>query len=104
MHLVKKVAEHNGSPIQIRDYLVPSASNNVAALLFGHRLDYDDPKRRWLDEALQEMMALTVRSTTFIDGRPTWMKKIAYLFPSPWPRVRAVERALLQLSQYTKYV
>ncbi|XP_035232455.1 cytochrome P450 2J5-like isoform X1 [Stegodyphus dumicola] len=43
-----------GKPTEVGSNLTSSASSNIAALLFGKRLKYDDPKRVMLNSCLQE--------------------------------------------------
>uniref|UniRef100_V5HAM1 Putative cytochrome p450 2g1 n=1 Tax=Ixodes ricinus TaxID=34613 RepID=V5HAM1_IXORI len=44
LYLTEKIADTKGSPISIQEYLVPSMSNNISALVFGSRYLFDDPK------------------------------------------------------------
>lgn len=51
-YLTKQLESHNGEPIRVRNYLQPSASNVVLAVLLGERFDYDHPTRKMLDKSL----------------------------------------------------
>ncbi|XP_055938576.1 cytochrome P450 18a1-like [Argiope bruennichi] len=50
-------AKFNGQPMKVRTVLSPSMSNNIASLVFGKRLKYDDPVRKMLDRTLTESAA-----------------------------------------------
>ncbi|GBN74188.1 Cytochrome P450 18a1 [Araneus ventricosus] len=52
--LLDHLAKSNGQPIKVRPVLSPSMSNNIACLVFGKRLKYDDPDRMMLDRVLSE--------------------------------------------------
>ncbi|KAF8792511.1 Cytochrome P450 2U1 like protein [Argiope bruennichi] len=52
--LLDHLAKYNGEPMQLRPVLSPSMSNNIASLMYGKRLKYDDPVRMMLDKALIE--------------------------------------------------
>ncbi|XP_054711043.1 uncharacterized protein LOC129220640 [Uloborus diversus] len=43
-----------GQPIDLKEPLTPSMSNNIASLVFGARNEYKDPERIQFDEALDE--------------------------------------------------
>lgn len=55
-YLIRKISDVKGRPIPAEQYLLPSVSNNVSALVFGHRYDFDDPKRKMLDGILDTGM------------------------------------------------
>ncbi|XP_040070115.1 cytochrome P450 2J4 [Ixodes scapularis] len=56
VYLVERISKVKGSPIPVKQYLLPSLSNNVTALVFGQRYDFDDPRRKMLDEILDTGM------------------------------------------------
>ncbi|CAN7975270.1 unnamed protein product, partial [Ixodes persulcatus] len=56
VYLAEKISEVRGCPIPIEKYLLPSLSNNVTALVFGQRYDFDDPRRNMLDDILDTGM------------------------------------------------
>ena len=51
-HLFDVIDKSQDEPIHVRKVLAPSVSNNVAGLVFGHRFDYDHPRRLFLDDLL----------------------------------------------------
>ncbi|XP_013776427.1 cytochrome P450 2J6-like [Limulus polyphemus] len=54
--ILEQLAACKGKPEDLRRLLVPSVSNNISALVFGRRFDYNDPKRQFLDERLREAL------------------------------------------------
>ncbi|GFY37620.1 cytochrome P450 2J2 [Trichonephila inaurata madagascariensis] len=53
-HFLEVLKNKNGQPIDVKDPLSPSMSNNICALVFGKRYEYDDPDRKLLDKNLDE--------------------------------------------------
>ena len=74
-HLIAHINQTEGKPIDIHSLLVPSMSNNICQLVFGHRLDYNEPKRRSLDTYLEEesprFSQIGLLATT-----PNWFSKL----------------------------
>ncbi|GBO17119.1 Cytochrome P450 2C23, partial [Araneus ventricosus] len=62
--LLDHLSKSNGQPIKVQPVLAPSMSNNIASLVFGKRLKYDDPTRKMLDRSLNESAAAA--------GQVTW--------------------------------
>ncbi|KAF8786756.1 Cytochrome P450 18a1 like protein [Argiope bruennichi] len=60
-HFVKVLKSHSGQPIDVKKPLSPSMSNNISALVFGKRYDYDNPDRQFLDENLEKRTNSSVR-------------------------------------------
>ncbi|XP_077520116.1 uncharacterized protein LOC144129934 [Amblyomma americanum] len=54
-YLVKKIAEHRGAPSVVLELLVPSASNNISAIIFGARYPFEDSRRKFLDDRLKRL-------------------------------------------------
>ncbi|GFU51123.1 cytochrome P450 2J2 [Trichonephila clavipes] len=53
-HFLEVLKNKNGQPIDVKEPLSPSMSNNICALIFGKRYEYDDPDRQLLDKNLDE--------------------------------------------------
>ncbi|CAG2110465.1 unnamed protein product, partial [Medioppia subpectinata] len=51
-YLIKLIDETNGQGFNFHKLLVPSMSNNISHLVFGHRMDFNDPKRIIFDDLL----------------------------------------------------
>ncbi|CAN7986558.1 unnamed protein product [Ixodes hexagonus] len=97
-HLVERLAETNGSAILIQEYLTPSTYNNVAALVFGSRYDFEDPRRKAMVENLEEFTK-AIGSGTLIDFFPGWIKAI--IMTLPFMRVVAIKNVVRNLSELT---
>ncbi|CAN7942030.1 unnamed protein product, partial [Ixodes hexagonus] len=80
LYLSEKIAESKCSPITIEDYLLPSMSNNITALVFGIRYPFDDPRRKFLDEQLARAVRL-ISSTTLLNFFPGWLNVLALRIP-----------------------
>lgn len=51
-YIVEKIAEAKGAAILPDEFVLPSVSNNITALVMGARYDFDDPRRALLDALL----------------------------------------------------
>ncbi|CAG2181418.1 unnamed protein product, partial [Oppiella nova] len=76
--LIKHVDEANGRPFNIHKCLTPSISNNICHLVFGHRFDYDDPKRVAFDLMLETISKKSIITTAFLSAAPLWLTKRMY--------------------------
>jgi hypothetical protein len=76
-YLIKHIDETTGEPMNIHDVLTPSISNNICHLVFGHRLDFNEPKRqamdRMLDEASKVLSVIGVLMMT-----PLWLSRLMF--------------------------
>ena len=76
-YLIKHIDETSGEPMNIHDVLTPSISNNICHLVFGHRLDFNEPKRqtmdRMLDEASKVLSVIGVLMMT-----PLWLSRLMF--------------------------
>ncbi|CAG2112543.1 unnamed protein product, partial [Medioppia subpectinata] len=57
-HFTKLIDETDGQGFNFHKLLVPSMSNNISHLVFGHRMDFNDPKRIVFDELLDSASTL----------------------------------------------
>ncbi|CAN7995188.1 unnamed protein product, partial [Ixodes hexagonus] len=80
-YLVDEISAAKGRPIDFENYIYPSVSNNITALVFGTRYPYDDPRRRYLDEHMNRYSHL-MHNGYIIGYLPSWLQRIATLFPS----------------------
>ncbi|CAL1262445.1 unnamed protein product [Larinioides sclopetarius] len=53
--LLERIASKEGKPVNHSYLLAPSMSNNIASLVFGKRLKYDDPERERLDHLVRDI-------------------------------------------------
>lgn len=80
-YLVEKIAETKGRAIDAQEFLTPSVSNNITALVFGRRYPYDDASRKYMDDRLERV--IKVLSTGSIVGiMPAWVFSILVRIPS----------------------
>ncbi|CAL1272925.1 unnamed protein product, partial [Larinioides sclopetarius] len=76
-HFVKVLKSHNGQPTDVKKPLSPSMSNNISALVFGKRYDYDNPDRQLLDETLDETNEFV--SQISLDFLFPWIRYIPFV-------------------------
>ncbi|KAM7281846.1 cytochrome P450 2J4 [Ixodes scapularis] len=95
-YLAEKIAETNGRPILVEQYLLPSVSNNASALVFGHRYEFDDPKRKMLDGILGESMRCLAAGAliTFV---PRGLRTLSTLY---FTRFGALKELVGKLKQF----
>ncbi|GBO01449.1 Cytochrome P450 2J2 [Araneus ventricosus] len=55
LELLERISEQEGKPVKHAYILAPSMSNNIASLVFGKRLKFDDPQRERLDHLVREL-------------------------------------------------
>ncbi|GFT82457.1 cytochrome P450 2G1 [Nephila pilipes] len=55
LELLQRMSENVEKPTKLSYLLAPSMSNNIASLVFGNRLKYDDPQRQRLDQLLRKV-------------------------------------------------
>ncbi|CAN7995232.1 unnamed protein product [Ixodes hexagonus] len=92
--LVDAISRTAGKALNVQEYVLPSMSNNVAALVFGSGLAYDDPRRKRLDRILSEAVA-ALAAGSFVTVLPPLLNKIAVRLP--FTRLGTIRRTLRQL-------
>ncbi|KAH6919886.1 hypothetical protein HPB50_029127 [Hyalomma asiaticum] len=97
--LVEKIAEAKGAPIAIQEYIFPSTSNNIAALVYGSRYPFEHPRRRYLDELLSELFK-AIRAGTLVEFLPSFVRKAITWLPST--RRTIIKSKLMEFVEYTK--
>ncbi|CAG2169763.1 unnamed protein product [Oppiella nova] len=76
-YLTKLIDETNGEPMNIHEVLVPSMSNNICHLVFGHRMDFNEPKRQIFDKQLDQASSrLSVIGVLAMS--PIWFSKLFF--------------------------
>ncbi|XP_055940829.1 cytochrome P450 2J2-like [Argiope bruennichi] len=73
-HFIAVLRSHNGEPLDVKQPLSPSISNNICALIFGKRYEYDHPERQFLDKNVEQ--EFEAASQTSLDTLFPWMQKI----------------------------
>lgn len=77
--LVEKIADTKEAPVMLGTYATPSMSNNITAIVFGRRLQFDDPERKFLDEKLTELL-VGLTSGPLLNFLPTFINDITAKF------------------------
>ncbi|RWS05920.1 Cytochrome P450 2J6-like protein [Dinothrombium tinctorium] len=57
-YLLNEIEKNNENPINMHELLMPSVSNNICSLIFGHRYDYNDPIRKRLNILFPRILEL----------------------------------------------
>ena len=55
-HYIQAIQDLKGAPTDLRKLTQTSVSNNIAAILFGRRFDYNDPQFNRYMDAWEEMV------------------------------------------------
>nr|XP_042905131.1 uncharacterized protein LOC107448862 [Parasteatoda tepidariorum] len=76
-HFLKVLESTSGKPMDLMTPLTPSMSNNMGALVFGHRYEYDHPDRVLLDESINEVSKVVVQTSPYIFF--PWIRRIPFL-------------------------
>ncbi|CAN7940539.1 unnamed protein product [Ixodes hexagonus] len=79
-YLAGKIAEAKGGPVTLENYLNPSASNIMTALLFGTRFPYEDPRRKLLDDNMARIVRV-LSTGSVVAFPPAWFNKLAAMVP-----------------------
>lgn len=98
-YLIARLVDAKGSPVPIREHLIPSTSNVITALLFGTTYSFDDPKRKYLDKLLARLFKI-IMSGSAVDFQPYWLRKIAARIPNT--RSYALRKASLDLHAFIR--
>lgn len=69
------IAKSNGTALSINEYLMQTASNVMAAYLFGRGFSIGDPRREQLDAHLRAALH-DHRTELIVEFLPEWLKKI----------------------------
>jgi len=77
-YLTKLIDETNGKPLDIHKLLTPSMSNNISNLVFGRRLEFDDPSRQAMDRLLDELGKM-FNVIGLLGTTPEWLGKLILL-------------------------
>ena len=73
-YLTQHIDNSEGHPVDIHNLLIPSMSNNICQLVFGHRYDFDEPKRRILDGML-DLGPVILSQIGLFATAPVWLSK-----------------------------
>ncbi|KAG0434422.1 hypothetical protein HPB47_019120 [Ixodes persulcatus] len=95
--LLERISDTGGAALNVQEYVLPSTSNNVAALVFGSGLPYDDPRRKRLDYVLSEAVA-ALAGGSFVTVLPALLDRMAGRLP--FTRLGTIRRTLRQLLDF----
>ncbi|XP_040068815.1 cytochrome P450 2F3 [Ixodes scapularis] len=95
--LLERISDTGGAALNVQEYVLPSMSNNVAALVFGSGLPYDDPRRKRLDYVLSEAVA-ALAAGSFVTVLPALLDRMAGRLP--FTRLGTIRRTLRQLLDF----
>ncbi|KAG0417603.1 hypothetical protein HPB47_005478 [Ixodes persulcatus] len=95
--LLERISDTGGAALNVQEYVLPSTSNNVAALVFGSGLPYDDPRRKRLDYVLSEAVA-ALAGGSFVTVLPALLDRMAGRLP--FTRLGTIRRSLRQLLDF----
>ncbi|KAM7290965.1 cytochrome P450 2J6-like isoform X1 [Ixodes scapularis] len=85
----------NGTPGKMETLIASSVSNNIAALIFGERFSYDDPRRKFLDKGASTV-SRNASLTSTLEFLPALRKLLSYLPSSKSSIVRAHADGMLE--------
>ena len=76
-YLTRRIDETRGQAFDFHQFVAPSVSNNICHLVFGHRYDYGDPRRRALDKLIRDMSHV-FSVIGVLAMSPLWFSKLAF--------------------------
>ncbi|CAN8032898.1 unnamed protein product, partial [Ixodes persulcatus] len=95
-YLAEKITETDGRPIPVEQYLLPSVSNNASALVFGHRYEFEDPKKKMLNDILRDSMRF-LAAGALITFLPRCLRTLSTLY---FTRFGALKKLVGKLKQF----
>lgn len=98
--LIEKIADYNGRPIPVEDFITPSVSNNAASLIFGERYKLDDPERKWLDKTLRKLLVAV--NTSWWRISPLGHFRSAHINRIAFPGRRSIEKRFKDLGLFMR--
>ncbi|GFT37915.1 cytochrome P450 2J2 [Nephila pilipes] len=64
-HFLEVLRNQNGTPVDVKGPLSPSMSNNICALIFGKRYEYEDRDRKMLDKNLEQAIEFFTQNSLY---------------------------------------
>ncbi|GBN12795.1 Cytochrome P450 2J2 [Araneus ventricosus] len=95
-HFMEVLKSRNGQPVDVKDPLTPSLSNNICALVFGKRYEYDDPERQFLDKNLEQ--AIESFAQTSPDVLYPWLRHVPF-----FTKFLTVDKSLTAYNNFRKF-
>ncbi|XP_049527587.1 uncharacterized protein LOC125947223 [Dermacentor silvarum] len=88
------IGETGGRPLDVSNYVMPCAFNNIVSFFYGRQLTHDDPTRRELHRVMKRV-SLAMYSGPFHQFLPWKLRKLlSYL---PFTRNHRIAESLAQL-------
>ena len=75
-HLTRYIDKTDGKPFNIHTVLVPSMSNIICYLIYGHRYEFDDPRRVMNDKILDRISTRFFSTIGMSATAPVWLTKL----------------------------
>ncbi|KAG0422394.1 hypothetical protein HPB47_001782 [Ixodes persulcatus] len=97
--LVRQISDTTGSLIPVLDYMIPSMSNVIAALLFGRRLELGDAKRDYVAKHLRRLLD-GLNAGPVVEDKPKWLCRVTTALP--FTRLGLMRRSRLMLQEFIK--
>ncbi|XP_037576957.2 uncharacterized protein LOC119459206 [Dermacentor silvarum] len=95
------IGETGGRPLDVSNYVMPCAFNNIVSFFYGRQLTHDDPTRRELHRVMKRV-SLAMYSGPFHQFLPWKLRKLlSYL---PFTRNHRIAESLAQLEAVSEYV
>ncbi|GBN12796.1 Cytochrome P450 2J2 [Araneus ventricosus] len=95
-HFMEVLKNYDGKPVDLKDPLSPSMSNNICALVFGKRYEYDDPDRQFLDKNLEQANESFSQFTA--DVLYPWLRRIPF-----FTKFQNIDIPLTAFNNYRKF-
>ncbi|KAG0428389.1 hypothetical protein HPB47_024622 [Ixodes persulcatus] len=93
--LVSQISDNAGGLIDVKEYVIASVANVIAALLFGRRFNRGDAKHDFLVKHLRNVLD-GFESGLVVENKPNWLSTIMASLPISKPGVMRKSRILLQ--------
>ncbi|XP_002434582.3 cytochrome P450 2J5 [Ixodes scapularis] len=97
--LVRQISDTTGSLISVLDYMIPSMSNVIAALLFGKRFELGDAKRDYVAKHLRRLLD-GLNAGPVVEDKPKWLCRVTTALP--FTRLGLMRRSRLKLQEFIK--
>ncbi|CAN7987651.1 unnamed protein product [Ixodes pacificus] len=98
-YLIQHISTASGSAIPVQEFLLPSTSNVISALLFGTTYALDDPRRKRLIQLVTTYTSL-VTSGPIVNWMPDCLSGIFSALP--FSRMGAIRGARQELFQFVR--
>lgn len=98
-YLIQHISTASGTAIPVQEFLLPSTSNVITALLFGTTYALDDPRRKRLVQLVATFVLRLISSPT-VNWMPDWLTEICSALP--FSRMGAIRGARQELLAFVR--